>query len=574
MTFTEAAVAVLRHAGRPLHYKKITELAIENNLLSHVGKTPEVTMSARLAMLAKKPDGGLEVVKVKPGVFGLKEFGDAILTRASADGAEGEDIEVMMQPQEEDRSVSENQEDNGQTSNAAPAQPESGAQLFPDEDDDDEPILAGLDEGRADPKRGRRRRRRRPGRGASSAGQPTGAVRARESGQGNGGRSPQSREQRDRYDVAGDWDRLPEDNDLIGKSLSDAAHAVMAAGTTRQGSTLERIAHQLVQKGRLQGDPQALVPTVAAALRADNACRTQAQERLRFRVHANLVWLTDWLLPTDAIRLERDVTRGAEQQRLAVRKVFLKQLRALPLTGFAEFVASWLNAEGVTSVRAIRRPGSSASQLHFAGVLHQGQSEMHLAVVMLRDGQDIDKSLVEQTRGALHHYGQANVAWLVTLGQVRPDARQEGNVSGVAPAVLFDGLEWAEALENRSIGLSKTYVALTVPQFELLAALSGAVEPDTQALESEEGREGRSGWAQQSSGPRRRRGGRGFRRDQAQSDDDGDNDGQEAASSDIDRNGQEPPLLDEDESENDNGPYASDESADGDDDDVDQDDSN
>ncbi|MEM9866034.1 MAG: winged helix-turn-helix domain-containing protein, partial [Myxococcota bacterium] len=51
MTFTEAAVEILRLVGKPLHYKKITEIAIERNLLSHVGKTPEITMSSRLATM-------------------------------------------------------------------------------------------------------------------------------------------------------------------------------------------------------------------------------------------------------------------------------------------------------------------------------------------------------------------------------------------------------------------------------------------------------------------------------------------------------------------------------------------
>src|SRR5438128_12325402 len=73
MTFTEAALEVLRSAGEPLHYKKITELAIERNLLSHVGKTPEVTMSSRLAMMVKKDRGQAPIVKVKPGVFAIRE---------------------------------------------------------------------------------------------------------------------------------------------------------------------------------------------------------------------------------------------------------------------------------------------------------------------------------------------------------------------------------------------------------------------------------------------------------------------------------------------------------------------
>src|SRR5215207_5353683 len=74
MTFTEAAAEVLRMAGKPLHYKEITELAIEKNLLSHVGKSPEVTMGARLAALLKKEDKENPIIRVKPGVFGLREW--------------------------------------------------------------------------------------------------------------------------------------------------------------------------------------------------------------------------------------------------------------------------------------------------------------------------------------------------------------------------------------------------------------------------------------------------------------------------------------------------------------------
>src|ERR1700729_2307813 len=76
MTFTEAAAEVLRLSGKPLHYKEITELAIEKNLLSHVGKSPEVTMGARLAALLKKDDKGNPIVRVKPGVFALREWSE------------------------------------------------------------------------------------------------------------------------------------------------------------------------------------------------------------------------------------------------------------------------------------------------------------------------------------------------------------------------------------------------------------------------------------------------------------------------------------------------------------------
>jgi hypothetical protein len=76
MTFTDAAVEVLRLEGRPLHYKTITDIAIEKNLLSHVGKSPEVTMGARLAATLKKDSPENPLVRVKPGVFALREWDD------------------------------------------------------------------------------------------------------------------------------------------------------------------------------------------------------------------------------------------------------------------------------------------------------------------------------------------------------------------------------------------------------------------------------------------------------------------------------------------------------------------
>src|SRR5262245_54870564 len=74
MTFTDAAAEVLRLVGRPLHYKEITDIAIEKNLLSHVGKSPEVTMGARLAATLKKDSSENPLVRVKPGVFALREW--------------------------------------------------------------------------------------------------------------------------------------------------------------------------------------------------------------------------------------------------------------------------------------------------------------------------------------------------------------------------------------------------------------------------------------------------------------------------------------------------------------------
>jgi HB1, ASXL, restriction endonuclease HTH domain/Restriction endonuclease len=230
MTFIEAAAEVLRQAGKPLHYKEITELAIEKNLLSHVGKTPEVTMSHRLTSAIKKDDKEVPIVKVKPGVFALREWDDKKGRRGSAsvpppdpseestrEEAEVEvnalEIEAALRqakqaPADANDADDDDDDDDGvlvERSGRAPTTvtyPDgesngdrdtpvsgdearradlaaSGAELFDDEEDDDQPILApstppaGASAAPGQPAGEggrRRRRRRRRGRGGQVEG--------------------------------------------------------------------------------------------------------------------------------------------------------------------------------------------------------------------------------------------------------------------------------------------------------------------------------------------------------------------------------------------------------------------
>src|SRR5689334_11808326 len=152
MTFTEAAAEVLRIAGKPLHYKEITELAIEKNLLSHVGKSPEVTMGARLAALLKKEDKENPIVRVKPGVFALREWDGKKKKKGSSeevaiDEGDGADVEVNAleleaaargadaEPEPEDEEPIEVSGEDALRADLAA----SGAEMFDDEDDDDQP---------------------------------------------------------------------------------------------------------------------------------------------------------------------------------------------------------------------------------------------------------------------------------------------------------------------------------------------------------------------------------------------------------------------------------------------------
>src|SRR5215470_3055606 len=73
MTFLEAAIEVLRQAGRPLHVRELTERSIKLNLLSHLGRAPEATMQTRLSQEAKKGERA-PIVQKGQGIFGLRRY--------------------------------------------------------------------------------------------------------------------------------------------------------------------------------------------------------------------------------------------------------------------------------------------------------------------------------------------------------------------------------------------------------------------------------------------------------------------------------------------------------------------
>src|SRR5688572_18291370 len=157
MTFTEAAAQVLRLVGKPLHYKEITDVAIEKNLLSHVGKSPEVTMGARLAALVKKGEKDNPLVRVKPGVFALREWDPATIEKGLEDRTPALERLAAQHPGEPDEldAGSPHAASNGDGDAEGDDEPilldaaereraELAAHandLFESEDDDDEPIF-------------------------------------------------------------------------------------------------------------------------------------------------------------------------------------------------------------------------------------------------------------------------------------------------------------------------------------------------------------------------------------------------------------------------------------------------
>lgn len=75
MNSLDAAEIILSQAGKPLHYKKITQRILHQNLWPSEGKTPEATVNANLAVDIKEKGALSRFQRTGPGTYALREWG-------------------------------------------------------------------------------------------------------------------------------------------------------------------------------------------------------------------------------------------------------------------------------------------------------------------------------------------------------------------------------------------------------------------------------------------------------------------------------------------------------------------
>ncbi|MFA5098729.1 MAG: group I intron-associated PD-(D/E)XK endonuclease [Candidatus Paceibacterota bacterium] len=80
-SFKDIAYQILKEAGKPLHSKEITKIALDRGWLKTAGKTPEATMNAQLVVdINSKKERSL-FIKTAPSVFGLNPAISHIITK-------------------------------------------------------------------------------------------------------------------------------------------------------------------------------------------------------------------------------------------------------------------------------------------------------------------------------------------------------------------------------------------------------------------------------------------------------------------------------------------------------------
>jgi hypothetical protein len=525
MTFTEAAAQVLRLVGKPLHYKEITDVAIEKNLLSHVGKSPEVTMGARLAALVKKGEKDNPLVRVKPGVFALREWDPETIEKGLADrtpaldrlaaqelldpdqlGSDAVHVSLAELDAEEERPT-QDAEERERAELAAHA-----TELFEPEEDDDEPIFgtepdeeASADSAaRGEDANGRRkrRRRRRGGRSGDERGgddlptytvsdapadlpelplaeteareprEAREALPARERGRGRDRDRDRDRERPEDTEGREARDARAPLNELSGRDLADGIESLLSGFDRNRGPvSLQTLVDAAQRKGRLTGELSLGQGIVAAAARADNVRRLAEGQRPRFRLIGSRLALTEWSLDPELVKLEREIQQLAERYREAGRRAVLRALQELPQRALGELVVLLFERLGFAELTSVRRPGAHGAELHLSGKLRGAAGEIRTAVVVRRDGREIGRERVTELRGALHHYGPAAAGWIVTTGQVLSGAREEAAAPGAAPVTVIDGVGIAKLCEEHGVGVVTTRVNLPLPDLDLFDGL-------------------------------------------------------------------------------------------------------
>jgi len=454
MTFLEAAVEVLRRAGRPLPVREIAALAIRHNLLTHEGRDPEGTMKARLeAELARPPDLA-RVTAIRPDVFTLTEAAASVPSPPAAQ-AEPATPAASGRRRRKTRPLPvrvESGEEAAPASNGAAVVsvgPRPAPAASPDAS------ISGAAPGEDARREGRRRRRggrRSKGKGkvesTSTAVAPAAAVVAAQKAAlpahaGPGPAPPRP--------SAGPPPQT--------SSLADAAFRVLREHGDKRPVHYRQITDMALRRKLV---PLDLVdPRRAMRLALLDDQRRRRARGLRPRFHGGeggLFSLAGARLDGGLLEAEEALASSARRLAEATRRALLQGLRVLTLDGVEQLVRLAL----------ARRDGMEPAAL-----------ERQTGFVVLRSG--VDGSIIvvrlqvnEVDRATVRSFGahcreRSMRGMLATVADVPPGLMAEGSAAGVQ---LLGGADLCDLLIEAGVGVVRTTVPVSYLDDDLLGGLS------------------------------------------------------------------------------------------------------
>lgn len=410
MTYTEAAVEVLRRAGKPLHFKEIAELALKENLLSHVGQDPEITMGQRLAAMAKREEDR-KVVGVSPdGTFALLEWGVPQELQVDA-------VAPPMEPADAGEPTYRAKEREPRPIHAQARR--RLAELQAEHEEGHEGVEA--ERRRQESKKGGQRRFPPPAEVVfeALAQRQTGAPLAELS-----------------------QDLLK--RQLLSEALVRDVPSLVAAllEDNRRRTEAGRKPAFIVDGERVTlvefPPPSAVLPELGEARTPHTGAR-----------------------PVSAAQL---VAEG----RRAVVRALRRRLAELETSAFENLCAALLEKMGMRDVRVAKR--SKEGPLYLARQ-RRGVSDLRVAVKLVRGGREIGRADVQELRKDLAHYS-AQMGLVLAPGEAAREARSEASAAGQAPVALYTGEALPEEMIACRVGVTVQTVEVSDVDEAFFAGLS------------------------------------------------------------------------------------------------------
>lgn len=447
MTFYEAAIEVLRRTGRPLHFKKITEVAIRDEMLSHIGKAPEETMGERLEQETKKATESW-VIKTRPGVFTLR---DDIIEELNAKAAKREATEAKTPAPKAKigRSRKRSNDQSQQTeSQQAPARDESDDSSGGDDRRRRRRSRAGRDDDSKDSKSSRRGRKSRSNDKKSGSQDSTQKSNRR------------SKSSSDIPKVKGRFE-----------TVSDAAYAVLHA-TDRAPSDVEAIAEAIFAQKLVKFHTHDRAATVQSAIVTDNQVRLRTGRRPLFASYAPSVWgLTEWGLSDEGIETEKEIQELVADLREDVQTQLATMLVSLKAEALEMMVITLLERLGYDNLKVSKR--TSEGDVFFTADWRPGFSHIRVCIQVVGEPDvEIDADDVNELRETLNHYS-GNEGILIHLGDVSKAAVKESRDDSKDKVTVIDGDSLVRLLVQEGIGVRTYRMPISMVDTAFLQALQG-----------------------------------------------------------------------------------------------------
>ena len=429
MTFTEAAVEVLRRAGKPLHFSAIAEAAVRENLLSHVGQDPEVTMGQRLAAMAKREEERKVVAVAPEGTFALVEWAvpaEAQIEAKAPPETKAEASEPLYRPRERE---------------PKPIHAQARRRLAE--------LQAEHEEGSEEVEAERRKQDQ--------------AARAKGGGQR----------------------RFPPPAEVVFEALAQRQSGAALAELAQ-----DLIKKQLLSEGLIGDLPSLVAALLEDNRRRTEAGRKPAFIVDGERV--TLVEFPPPAAPPEPVEVRggphprpMSAVQLVVEGKRAVCRSLKRRLAELETAQFEQICALLLDKMGMRDVRVAKR--SKEGPLYLARQ-RRGVSDLRVAVKLVRGPREIGRADVQELRRDLAHYS-AQMGLVLAPGEAGREARGEASAAGQAPVALYVGEALPEEMIELRVGV--TVQMVEVPDVDELYFATLAKPPSREEQQRRREREER-----------------------------------------------------------------------------------